>query len=493
MNNILNAIEITRKEAAVRIDQSKRSELGQYFTPERIARFMAGMFSNFPSEISTLDPGAAVGSLTGALLDRIAAAKTEVQKVQVTTYEVDHLLNEYLSSNLEKYKSFFTGKNVEFTINQHWADFISTAVQQFIIDRQPQFTHAILNPPYKKINASSEHRRLLRMMNYETVNLYAAFVGVAINLLKPGGELVAIIPRSFCNGNYYIGFRQLITSTCSIKQFHLFESRSHAFKEDDVLQENIIIHLAKGENQGRVLVSRSTNSSFNDLTEASFDFSAVVRPNDKEIFFHVPDFLNNEIPAIFNNTLKELNLFVSTGPVVDFRVKESISAEPQEGFVPLIYPVHFNSKEIEWPKQSKKPNAIKLDDSTRKMMYPNGYYIVVRRFSSKEEKQRIVARVINPNKLDYEYIGIENHLNVFHAGKKGMQENEAYGIAAYLNSSFIDKYFRTFNGHTQVNATDLKQLPYLSKIDIVRLGEWAKNQTSFDQSEIDNQIAQLYE
>jgi hypothetical protein len=36
------------------------------------------------------------------------------------------------------------------------------------------------------------------------------------------------------------------------------------------------------------------------------------------------------------------------------------------------------------------------------------------------------------------------------------------GLARYLNSQTVDTYFRTFSGHTQVNATDLRNLFYPS-------------------------------
>jgi adenine-specific DNA-methyltransferase len=489
---LLEEIEITRKEAIKRIDHSKRSELGQFFTPDGIAKFMAGMFTkDFPPVISVLDAGAAVGSLSGAFLDQVLSSKSPIKTVVTTTYEVDDVLNEYLASNLEKYKILFEEKDIDYSFSQHKFDFIKGVIPQFVLDRAPMFSHAILNPPYRKINSDSDHRKLLRLMKFETVNLYAAFVGTALNLLIENGELVAIIPRSFCNGNYYKGFRELIINTSCIKQLHLFESRTHAFKEDDVLQENIIIHLVKGQVQEKVLISRSTNSSFDDLTKSYFEFSDIVHPNDLELFFHVPDVDNTYIHPKFNNSLKELNIYVSTGPVVDFRARDVISQKHEDGFVPLIYSVHFDSKEVDWPKDTKKPNAIRLNGDTIKMLYPNGYYTVVKRFSPKEEKQRIVARVINPKKLKFDFIGIENHLNVFHAGKVGLTKYQAFGLAAFLNSSFIDKYFRTFNGHTQVNATDLKQLPYPSAENLIVLGKWASKQKSFDQKKIDIQIAKL--
>lgn len=85
----------------------------------------------------------------------------------------------------------------------------------------------------------------------ETVNLYSGFMALALDLLKEGGELVAIIPRSFCNGPYYKAFREKILKDSSIQRIHVFDSRTDAFSDDGVLQENIIIHLIKGKNKAK--------------------------------------------------------------------------------------------------------------------------------------------------------------------------------------------------------------------------------------------------
>ncbi len=60
-------------------------------------------------------------------------------------------------------------------------------------------------------------------------------------MLRPGGELVAILPRSFCNGPYFERFRRFLLSQAALQQIHLFDARDKAFREDRVLQENIII------------------------------------------------------------------------------------------------------------------------------------------------------------------------------------------------------------------------------------------------------------
>ncbi|EAQ0782501.1 modification methylase, partial [Salmonella enterica] len=58
-------------------------------------------------------------------------------------------------------------------------------------------------------------------------------------------------------------------------------------------------------------------------------------------------------------------------------------------------------------------------------------------------------------------------------------------LTAYLNSSLVDAYFRQFNGHTQVNSSDLRILRYPSIDTLKNLG---KNIESFSQVEIDKSI-----
>jgi adenine-specific DNA-methyltransferase len=158
--------------------------------------------------------------------------------------------------------------------------------------------------------------------------------------------------------------------------------------------------------------------------------------------------------------------------------------------VPLLYPAHFNRNGSEWPKPDiKKPNAIHRNHETEKWLLPNDFYCVVRRFSSKEEKRRVVATVVNP--VDFPgtpLLGFENHLNVFHANKQGLPKTLAYGLMVFLNTTAVDDYFRTFNGHTQVNATDLKQIKYPSREVLISFGEWALEQTELTQKMIDEKL-----
>ena len=108
----------------------------------------------------------------------------------------------------------------------------------------------------------------------------------------------------------------------------------------------------------------------------------------------------------------------------------------------------------------------------------------MKRFTSKEERRRVVACIYDPHRVRAERVGFENHLNYFHARGRGVQMDLAKGLAAFLNSTLVDVYFRQFNGHTQVNATDLRNLSYPTCAQLASLGR--KIGEAFpDQAELD--------
>ena len=488
---MLEHADTVRRQVASRINQKRKSELGQFMTPAGVARFMAALFPDRTLQTCRLlDPGAGVGALSCAFLDRLTTGGLHFKRVELTAFEIDGALRAHLEETLSSYAA-----RLAMQPRIVAGDFIELAVRESL-QGQGGYTHAILNPPYKKINTNSQHRLELRRVGIETVNLYSAFVALALALLAPDGQLVAIIPRSFCNGPYYRPFRNFVLQRAAIRHMHLFDSRSKAFKDDDVLQENVIIMLERGGAQGDVTISTSTDDSFADLTTHTHPFNRIVFPDDTERFIHVPTSLDRNAidlsPAI-RCTLDDLGLKVSTGPVVDFRLREHIRDMPGPGTVPLLYPGHFNGQATEWPKPGmKKPNAIERNDDTEKWLYPNGCYCVVRRFSSKEERRRIVASVVEPAAFSgATALGFENHLNVFHQRKQGLPVALARGLAVFLNTTAVDEQFRRFNGHTQVNATDLKLMKYPNRAALLALGKWAMHSKDMTQAEIDEQLEKM--
>lgn len=493
-------------DASLKLDKRRRSELGQYMTPTSTARFMASMFSEPSDDLRVLDPGAGTGSLTAALVERLCRSNTKARSVSLECYEVEPLLIDYLEDTLQEATLRLRASGIRAECRVYQEDFIenhSVGIQPdlFRIDRgkRSEFTHVIMNPPYKKIHSDSVHRHALRKAGIETTNFYTGFMFLAAQRLTNGGEMVAIVPRSFCNGLYFKRFRKQFFSIMGLRRIHVFASRDDAFRNDNVLQENIIIHAVKGTNPAEVRITASEGANFEldatsgeyiteDMTQLQIDYTSVIRPDDPDKFIHIAtngaeQTISDRITQ-FNTSLAEIGLEVSTGPVVDFRLQSLLRESLEHGAVPLLYPAHFQGSELEWPKRMKKPNAISVTDKSRKWLWENqGHFVVTKRFTSKEERRRVVATVYTSD-LPGELIGFENHLNVYHAERKGFSPALASGLSTYLNSSLVDRYFRQFSGHTQVNATDLRLMRYPERIALERIGDKIDG-TALSQKEID--------
>jgi adenine-specific DNA-methyltransferase len=481
---LVEYIDLFRVQAYSRLVGTRRAELGQYFTPPQVARLMASMFSCRQEHISLLDAGAGVGTLFAAYVAQMCQQDERPKSIAITAYEIDSALINYLRATLEECAAVCRqiGIDFEYTIVQK--DFITGAVEMLegrtLFSQQPrQFNCAMLNPPYHKINSASETRHLLRTVGIETSNLYTAFVWLAAKMLEPNGELVAITPRSFCNGPYFRPFRTALLETMTLRRIHIFNSRTKAFEEDDVLQENIIFHAIKVSDKSQVEISSSAGPDDEDVTTRAVGYAQIVNPDDENAFIHiVPDELGFRIGQQMRDldaSLGTLGLSVSTGRVVDFRAKHLLRDMPGDNTAPLIYPGHFANGYVNWPnKNTRKPNALALKPGADDLLVPDGIYVLVKRFSSKEERRRIVAAIYDPRLIPNNFagpVGFENHINYYHQEGGGLPIDLARGLCAFLNSTLVDQFFRQFNGHTQVNATDLRTLRYPSREKLVALGK----------------------
>lgn len=492
--SLLATVDASRKEATGQLDPSGRSSFGQFLTPLPTARLMASMIGPMGDSIRILDPGAGIGALFSSAVEELVGRTKPPKKIHVVAYEVDLELLSYLKRSVSLCETFCSSRGVQFTAEIRACDFIADTADRLregLFDKpdEPEFDLVIQNPPYRKVGANSDVRHLTESFGPEVVNLYAAFLAASVRLLREGGELVAITPRSFCNGPYFKPFRHFLLDRMRIERFHLFASRNKAFKEDSVLQETVITHAVRTDSPKNYVVQiASSDCAEGDVLRRFAPLNEVVRPSDHQAFFHLAaDDLEARTAsraAALTCSLGELGISVSTGRVVDFRVKHHLRAEPDKGTVPLIYPANLKAGRVTWPKAIRKPQAIVLSDDTRSQTLEKGHYVLVKRFSSKEEKRRVTAAIVCPESVDSERIAFENHLNFFHENGHGLDAAIAKGLALFLNSTQVDAHFRQFNGHTQVNATDLRSLRYPTREELSRLGKRV-NGAWPDQTEID--------
>src|SRR6202044_290861 len=98
---------------------------------------------------------------------------------------------------------------------------------------------------------------------------------------------------------------------------------------ESVLQENIIFHAVKGRKQPNLVVISSSSGKHDDVVvETKIPFAEIVHKNDSEKFIHIPSASGHagakKVMDGLHTTLATLGVTVSTGRVVDFRLKDAL-------------------------------------------------------------------------------------------------------------------------------------------------------------------------
>lgn len=488
--------ETRRVSALQTLSSDQQTQLGQFFTPERAAALIAGL-PRLPEtgRLRILDPGAGTGSLAAALTARVLR-ECPALELEIVAVEIDPEVGCYLQATLDDLAETASVAGVKVATEIALGDYIelSTSLMTKSAALDNPFDLVIMNPPYRKLGLNSGHRRALLAQGVECPNLYAAFLALGAAALDPGGQLVAITPRSFANGPYFGQFRRSLLDRLSLDRIHIFESRSTVFSDTGVLQENIVFSATCQGSTDKVVLSVSRDHNDKSV-ERVVSYDEVVRPGDRQHFIRI---LADDGDTVIANTiaslpamLPDLGVQVSTGKVVDFRARENLREIPEPGSVPLIYPGNVKGGIIEWPREIRKDQAfvVRAEAEQKKFLLPAGFYVIVKRFSAKEERRRVVAAVWDPGQ-NGSPVAFENHLNVFHANGSGIDRDLAVGLSYWLNSSIVDNFFRTFSGHTQVNATDLRTLRFPSLNVLKTLGQ-GRDMLLPTQNEIDRLIIEV--
>lgn len=462
--DLVERTEARRAAATARLDPAGQKRLGQFFTPAPAAGLIASLvdLGGMSGTVRVLDPGAGAGSLTAAVVARIRTERPDLT-VHVVAVETDPVLLPVLAETLADCDQE-PGVSTELVD----ADFVTASTG---LDPDPRllgpFDLVVMNPPYGKLSSGSPHRRAVAATVVDVPNLYAAFWALGVAAARTQGQVAAIVPRSWANGTYFTAFRHWLLDVLRLDVLHVFESRSAVFADTGVLQENVIVTgTVGGPRRAAVTLSASVGHT-DDVVTALVPTRSVVQPADPHRFVRFTDGAAS-VPPAARFSLDDLGLKVSTGKVIDFRNRELLATEKEPGTVPLVWPGHVRGGLVVHPREIRKPQWLRVDDvAAARLLLPPGAYVVVRRFSAKEERRRVVAAVWDRPEVSP---GLENHLNYLHAHGRPLPPGLAHGLSAWLNSTALDALFRTFSGHTQVNAGDLRTLPFPGREDLEALG-----------------------
>lgn len=439
-------------------DEIHKKQFGQYFTDKNIADYMSSLFIHKNEDIKILDCGAGNGILSISLINKLAKYNF-TKNIELTVYEIDNKIIPLLTSNLSKLTTILN--HIDITIN--------IIEKNFILDNnQNKFDYIISNPPYFKINKSSEEAIKMNHIIFGQPNIYMLFMAKAIELLKKDGEMVFITPRSFTSGSYFKKFRKYLNDNSSLHHIHIFKTRNKHFKNENILQETMITKLSKKTNNKTVTISSSDNSVFENYQEMVISKDLIINRLDKDLIIKIPTNKNDiKILEKFvktNKSLKTLGYTVSTGKVVKFRNNEFLLNNYQDDSIPLCWMNNFKKEKLEHPLDINKEQYIINTQSSKKLLIKTSNYLVIKRFSSKEQNKRINLGYIFKENIKENYIALENHLNYLYRKDSEINKNELLTIGGFLSSEEVDTYFRITNGNTQVNAAELMNMPIPNKL-----------------------------
>ena len=469
---------------AAETPRAHQKAFGQYLTPPPIAGYMARR-AELPlqsqSTVRILDPAAGSGTLAIAACEALANLAAPPKTVQLVAYELDRELAQVLRSVLRKAKRRLAPR-----IQLNWTvvekDFVlqnaSVLTEDLFEEERGGFDLVIANPPYFKVAKSDPRAVACAALVHGQPNIYAFFMGISARLLRPGGQFCFITPRSWASGPYFEHFRREFFRIIRPTAIHLFDSRTASFSRDEVLQEIMITWgirddnwLARGSPER---IEMTTSEGAHDLEDAkrrTLHLDDLLDPRDKHVILKLPaseaDDEVVELVHSWKGSLAAHGLKISTGPVVHFRALEHLLPEAAPSAVPLLWLSHVRAMQVRWPLGlAKKCEYIRESKESAYILVPNMNYVLLRRFSAKEEARRLVAAPYFAIE-GFNTVGLENHLNYIYRPSGTLSEDEAWGLSALLNSATLDRYFRCVNGNTQVSATELRAMP-LPELKVIK-------------------------
>ena len=235
-------------------------------------------------------------------------------------------------------------------------------------------------------------------------------------------------------------FRRWLFGRCDLVRVHLFGSRTATFRESGVLQESVVTHVRRAREPGgvvRVAVSRSAGRDLADPPVQRLPAARVVGPPPDRVV-----------------TLPE-------------RAEDAAVADLAAGWpgtladAALLSAHNVRGGRVAWPRPKPKwPAAFATGGDAARFLLPADVMVLVKRFPAKEERRRLAAAALLPGDVPGGRVAVENHLNDVTGTVGPVTLTRAAGVAALLNSALLDRLFRAVSGSTQMNATDLRALPF---------------------------------
>jgi len=341
--------------------------------------------------------------------------------------------------------------------------------QRVALPRIGAFDFVIGNPPYRKVSPLSPTlREVFQGSLYGHPNAYGLFLHAGIEMLRPGGRLGFIVPRSMLSGLYFQNLRRMIEQRTFLEELSLLAERKNVFPQ--VLQGTMIIVFRKpgtGEAPAadwpvRTSIVRTAAELGNGgpsyvTTRAAqvarrLNGTTVWFVSDQERTYSLLDKIIGRHPLLGGPVVA---CPARTGPIVWNRVKPLLRPRAAEGRFPLVWATDVGRFRFDFATAGDtRPAYLEATEKLRDLA-TTGASLLIQRVTADEQARRlVVSRSGFP--IHQRYF-VENHLNVLQPAPSARIDLRY--LLGLLSSDVVEFLFRSMNGNTQVSATELNLLP----------------------------------
>lgn len=317
----------------------------------------------------------------------------------------------------------------------------------------------LMNPPYGRVRLSEAARERWQSTLYGHANRYALFLQAAVERVRPGGVVAAVIPTSFLGGAYFQRLRAFLACEAPLVRLAFVDTRAGVFG-GDVLQETCLATFQKAANSREVACSQVTingASARRDLPQALLARARKDRP-----------WLLPRIPrdgglirkaAQLEARLSDYGWKASTGPLVWNRHKPQIDSGHRDGAVPILWAADLEGGEIRRAaaREAQRWILLRPQDDFMRLTEPS---ILMQRTTAPEQPRRLVVSTLDAATLA-EWGGavvVENHVNLLRCSRVDSALSPAL-LRQLLNTETFDRLYRCLTGSVAVSAYELEALP----------------------------------
>ena len=324
------------------------------------------------------------------------------------------------------------------------------------------FDVVIANPPYV-VTKDKWLREMYKEGVYGRMNLYGLFIQRSLQLLKDGGQLQFINPRTLLTDRYFTNLRKVIRRDSELRGVVLIADRHNTFER--VLQECIILHLSKNSKPApSYLVATRAIGVPDDLNTQQFtvqgDSGQVLLNDEYDGAFYIGtsdfDYQVFERMNAVGVKLADCGLKAETGKIQFDKYRKYVQPNGGQDDCRLIWAE--NVQRYALAPTVKRAGKEWLKKSITGIISPSitGEGIVTQRITANEQPRRIIATLMRPEDTGTERVYSENHTNFIPLGRN----TNGLFILATLNSSPVEFLFRRLNSNTQVSAGEINTLPF---------------------------------